>query len=295
MKKLLFYAAVLVVLALGLLQTVQAQSPAPSCYGEDIPAPPVQHQTVLLVDLTTEQDAKAFRDFRAAALTVARQSGQRLVVLSFAGIAPGEMLARELDLSIESPISDEEVINNARIGPFRRSQKCVAQRLAKAPALVQAALDKLQGPGAKGQLARSEIVFAMRQSIADFARPGTSTNFLIYSDGLQNGSGMSFYRDGAVRPIDAAVEGRLLERLGQDRPLTDGGAYRALWWGLLAQPENAKQGTARYFNANVLARLAGFWSHALAGWGAKKVDIGPTLNNPDFRFLPVAPEKGMTP
>lgn len=282
------HICILIALLFALSLSAQAQFTTPSCYSQDIQAPAVQRQTVMIIDLTTPKSTVAVRDIRAAALASARDNGQRFVVLTFAGIAPGETLGRELDLTIESPITDEEVINNSRIGPFKRSQACVKERLRKAPEQVLATLDRLlQGP--TQPLPRSEIVYALRQSIADFAQPGMTTRFLIYSDGLQNGSGMSFYKAGAARQIDAGAENRTLQRLGQAQPQSETvGLYRVLWWGLLThEPETGKHAPTRYLNADALSQLSRFWANTFSSWGAKDTTIGPTLNNPDLHYLPL--------
>lgn len=270
---------------LWLVSAAPASALEASCYGAEVPAPPVVEQTIVLVDVTTPLGGKPAADFAAAVLAAAARPGQRLVILPFAGIAPGETVAREFDEVIEGSVFDESVINSSRIGPFKRSQRCVRERHARIKERVAATLAALRARPEQA-LGRSEIVYALRRTIADFARPGLTTVLMVFSDGLQNGSGMSFYKAGQPRDIDPARELRLLLSAGQDRLAQAAGPFHAYWWGLLDDSGVAGPGArSRYRDVQMLDHYAAFWRRVLMDFGAQGVDIGPTLNNPDLRLV----------
>lgn len=271
---------------LAFLLTLACVNPAlavePSCYSAEVPAPLITEQTIVLLDLTAPLEGNPVRDFVAAVTAVARRPGQRIVILPFAGIAHGETVSRALDEVIEAPITDDDVINNARIGPFKRSQKCVHGNHMKIQAKIQAVLATLLKQPEQ-PMAKSEIVYTLRRSIADFAQRDLVTRMLVYSDALQNGSGMNFYLNGQPRDIDPATELRKLARTKQDQLETDPGVFRAYWWGLLGETGSSAT-KIHYRDAQTLEHYAGFWRQLLTGWKAQSVDIGPTLNNPNLRL-----------
>ena len=258
-----------------------------SCYPAEIAAPPLRSQTLVVLDETSARDPTAWRDFRAAVLSLAALPGQRLVMLRFAGIAPGQLLSRDLDERIEDPITHPDPVAELRIGPYKRSQACVRQGQARAQAAVQSQLAQWAAMPSD-QLARSEIVHFMRQVLLDFAHPALPTRVLVYSDGVQNGSGMVFYKAGRPRDIDPRLEARLLPPAGPPTPAARSAPVAVYWWGLLgAQPPAASAAGAHakhagYANAQMLDHYTLFWQQALTAWGARKVQIGPTLSNPDF-------------
>ena len=258
-----------------------------SCYPAEIAAPPLRSQTLVVLDETSARDPTAWRDFRAAVLSLAALPGQRLVMLRFAGIAPGQLLSRDLDERIEDPITHPDQVAELRIGPYKRSQACVRLGQARAQAAVQSQLAQWAAMPSD-QLARSEIAHFMRQVLQDFAHPSLPTRVLVYSDGVQNGSGMVFYKAGRPRDIDPRLEARMLPPAGAPTPAARSAPVAVYWWGLLGAPPpaasaagaHAKQ--AGYANAQMLDHYTLFWQQALTAWGASKVQIGPTLSNPDF-------------
>ncbi len=259
------------------------------CYPADIPAPPLRAQTLILIDRTAWPDAVARRDFIDAAQTLVAQGGQRLVILSFAGLATGEALAREVDLRIDAPLTDAETINNSRIGPYKRSQACVAQRQQQALTRSRQTLERLLVAPDPG-LTRSEIAWALARTLHDFAGSGLPTRLLVYSDGLQHGSGQSFYQparagesplsrridpDDELRKLPASLPGPANAASARAKE-----AIRVWWWGLLlAEPRAA---AARQLDSELLARYERYWRAAVQRWRGELVAIGQTLNNPDF-------------
>ena len=267
-----------------------------SCYPAEIAAPPLRSQTLVVLDETSARDPTAWRDFRAATLSLAALPGQRLVMLRFAGIAPGQLLSRDLDERIEDPITDPDQVADLRIGPYKRSQACVRQGQALAQAAVQRQLAQWAAMPSD-QLARSEIAHFMRQVLLDFAHPNLQTRLLVYSDGVQNGSGMVFYKAGRPRDIDPSLETRMLPPVSPPMPMSRPAPVAVYWWGLLAAPPPAASAAsapakqAGYASAQMLDHYTRFWQQALTTWGASKVQIGPTLSNPDFLLPPAGRPK----
>ncbi len=259
---------------------------ATPCYGPRDGAPPVQHLTVVLIDRTAPKQGAAWRDFNAAVNTALGASGQRVVILPFAGLAPGQTLARALDAVVEAPVTDT-ARQDMVIADYKRVQSCVARRQTQ---IRQAAAAQLLSLGQENPapLARSEVLYALEATLSEFATSPQPLRLLVYSDGLQNGSGLNFYAQGAPRAIQPERE---LQRWKIEAAKAAFPHARVLWWGLLAQvipladrPAAGKAAAPRYLDAQTLAGYQRFWSEALARLGVANAAIGPTLNNPDLSF-----------
>lgn len=261
----------------------------PACYGGKVAAPAVRGQTLLLIDRTTFKDPVAWRDFQSGVSAVIQQSGQRLIIMPFAGLAPGQVLARALDVVIEPPLPEASREDHI-VRDFKTTQACVKRRHAAIVQHVNTVLAELQRE-ADQPLERSEILYTIERSLGDFLPSGLPTQVLIFSDGLQHGSGTSFYRAGLPRDIHPGDEIKRL-RAAQIRrislaatptqPRPPAAKLRVFWWGLLSGPTPTRPDPrgVHYLNAQILAHYSEFWRTALSDWGASHVDIGPTLNNP---------------
>ena len=256
------------------LAAVSADSMAQSCYSTKVPAPQVRQQTIVVVDRTTHADPNAVASFRQAAVAAASRPGQRVVVLSFAGIAPGQDLKKHLDRVIDAPISDPEVIENLPIRPFKASQKCVREALGKWPEELNEVLGRVIESRKPTLLERSEIVHALSNALRTFAAPGMNSFMYVYSDGLENGEGpgaLRFYgRDGHSRKIDALAELARLPQRVRARPVPALGPVSVRWAGLLALEPTAQ---VKYVDAEALNQLQLFWTHLLTGWGVDNVQV----------------------
>jgi hypothetical protein len=267
-------------LALAVLAgSARAQLPAASCYAPSIPMPPVRTQTIVLIDLTTPVVDTVVDGFQRTVLQAAQQPGQRFVILSFAGLAAGQRLRAHLDYVVEAPIEDDEQKERLLIAAFRKSQKCVSDALAAWPRIAATALTKAMASHGGADFQRSEIIYALSETVRSFAAPGMTTQILVYGDGLQTGSGTTFYgRDRRPRRIDAEAE---LARLSLEAkaPLApQRSSVSVLWWGLLLQKGEAAD--SGYHDSQTIEQLRSFWSKLLLGWGVRDVQIGQTLLNP---------------
>lgn len=273
-----FFIRALAAVAFWMAMHANAE-PQPSCYPPDIAAPRQSQVTVGVIDLTTFRDPDAVRDFRTTVMNAAGVPGQRVVLLTFAGIARGQHLSRVYDRTLEAPVTDEEAVANARIGPFRASQRCVSLRLRDHATSFANALDTVLGQAVPKTLERSEIVYALHRVLADFSDE-ISVRILVFSDGLQNSREQTFYAAGRPRRIVADAEFRNVWRSGFGeangaRSADDRHATKVLWFGLFAS-EDPKI----YADAQQLMEMTKFWRTVLAHWGVTDVQLGPTLNNP---------------
>lgn len=256
---------------------------ASSCYPADIAAPPVTQVTIGVIDRTTFRDATAVRDYRAAMLSAAAAPGQRVVLVSFAGIATGQTLARDYDATLEAPITDEDAVANARIGPFKKSQRCVSERISMHKTSFTTALDRLLNEPASSMLERSEIVYSLRQVVAEFGG-AMPVRLLVFSDGWQHSREMSFYAGGKPRNIVADTELKAVHKLGfatlpsaavVPKAYKAHQIQKALWFGLMVAEDRK-----HYSDALQVAEMQKFWRSLLGQWGVNDVQIGTTLNNP---------------
>ena len=273
--------ALTLAVSLGIL-AAQTSAQEVSCYSQAIPMPPVRQQTILLIDLTTPAAEGVVESFRHAAMAAAKQPGQRFVILSFAGIAPGQRLTKHLDHVVEAPIVDPALIENLPIRAFQKSQACVRDTLKAWPATAAGALAQAFSGRGRESFQRSEIIHALAETLRNFATPDVPTRLLVYGDGLQHG-GISFYgRDKRPRKIDANAE---LARLPQQTlapPVQPLGPLKVLWWGLLVEDGIASGG--KYYDSETIAQLRLFWIRLLTGWGSRDVQIEQTVLNPRLEW-----------
>lgn len=268
-----------------------AAATAGACYSSAIPAPAVQHQTVVLVDLTTPLEPSVVASFRRAVEGVAKTPGQHLSIYSFAGMAAGQHLTEQYAATLEAPIADPKLVERLPIKAFRQSQACIKAAHEQTQRQVKAAMDAVLAPAlAPRHFERSEILYSLRE-VVSLATPGISTRILIFSDALQHGSGISFYGlDKRPRLIDAKAElARLKPSMASSPRQPDAGPLKVLWWGVLAEPAPTASARTAYYDSDMLDGLQTFWSGVLKkNWGAADVQIGPTVKAPNTAFLPLA-------
>lgn len=281
MSAQLFMAALL---SFSLIGTATAQTvPRPSCYTE-VPSPGIDMVTIVLIDSTSPRAESVIADYKRVAAQATARSGQRYVILTFAGLAPGQHVTRVDDFTIEAPIRDQDLQARLPIVAFRRSQKCVstvgAALRTHIPVVVSAALP------ARGDFQRSEIVYALRETLREFAVPGRAVRILVYSDALQHSRVLSFYSDRRPRRIDAEVELRKVPAEWRAAPVAELGDVSVLWFGVLAQNDDPGRAAPidDYHDPATMEQLKKFWTRLLAGWGVRRVQMGYTVLNPQLEM-----------
>lgn len=268
----------LYMLLIGAAGPLLAQTSLPSCYPSDIAHPAQSGITVGLVDMTTFREPSITLDFRTAFLKTASQPGQRVVLLTFSGLARGQNLVRVIDSTVVAPVTDEETVAYAPIIPFKESQRCVQKRLKEHVTKLTAVLDETLNQPVSPALERSEIIHSLRSVIADFG--AAPMRLMVLSDGWQHNKEVSFYTGGKPKILNAANELKSVERIyhlgSSSREIKVTAAdTKVLWWGLMMS-ENPRF----YADPKQLDELGGFWRGLLSLWGVAEVQIGNTLNNP---------------
>lgn len=252
-----------------------------SCYGGDVPAPPAQAQTIVLIDKTTVPEPDVVEAFVSAATRAASVPGQRVVVLTFSALGPDQALAKRFDRVFEAPITDTDLIENLPIKPFRATQRCVKATAAEWPRLTTATIRAAINDGADpARFKRSEIVYSLNEVLRTFERPGMrETRLLVLSDAYENGSlGVTMYgRNGRPRLVDARQElGRLAPAVRTHRVAS--GTWYVLWFGLMSEAKGQQE---RYFDARSVQEVRAFWMHLLIrDWGVASAMIDRIPVNP---------------
>lgn len=272
--------------ALGLAAATAAQAAPTSCYTGELEKhrPMPQETLIALVDMSTTPDGIA-EEFTKSFKSRAGQPGRRIVVLSYAGHAPGESLRIEFEMLTEPLLDDPAVIDNTVIRTYKLHQKCIRDQQRAARDDLDAAFVRVFG-AMPITTRRSEIGYALASTVDSYIRPGHSLLLMHFSDGMQLGErGRSFYgAGGRPRLIDAAAE---LRAFGADAPTAPrrqaaGTRFSVLWWGMLAMP--VKTGAKKeYIDTTTVGAFTGFWDGFARTLGATRVQIGaPHLINPEF-------------
>ena len=260
-------ATCLLVTAVGVCQGQEL-----SCYQPlGVAPPPPKTLTVLMLDTTTPRDATAADSLSQLLQRILRKPGEQLVVVTFAGLAPGEF-PRVVARAYQEPPADEGFRTDRVISEVEALDECLPKlwrrQLAALPKLVQQKI----GSNSSGEF--SELAYAMQWLSSRYLPflPGTPlTRVLVYSDGLLHSrSGQSFYQRKAPRLIDAEQE---LARAQKDglpmHPAPGSRSFDLYWLGLGAQlPEGRKYLAPRDVDA-----LRQFWQRATTALGARSVHI----------------------
>ncbi len=275
----------------GTFVTASLASAAPtSCYPKELQAykRATTQTAVVLIDESTPRDATTEKDFKTAVDTLT-SSPTNIVLLAYAGLAPGQTLRIVDRWVVEAPITDETIIQDVIISTNKKHQRCIRDQHAQTKAELSSALEKLFTT-LPIVTERSEIAYALGSVVADFVRPNESTQIYHYSDGMQyskGANGRSFYGpDMRARKINAKTE---LAYFAKDpatapRGKPQGGFVSVLWWGMLLLPTpERKSEKLAYLDSATISDFRSFWTIYLTSLGADKVQIGtPTLINADF-------------
>lgn len=233
--------------------------------------------TLALIDTTTIADTQVVASFSSLVAKSLRKPGERLLVASFAGLAPGQFPAVKADV-LHEPAPSAELVESNVLDWTARLRACLGKLGQVNAGQIATAL--------KGSIAAepaapySEIVAGVRWAMLDLLpklQPlagQVPIKLIVYSDGEQNSrAGTSFYRNGAPREISAAVELRAIERPDAGDGTRTLSPIDVWWVGIGLQPPGVKI----YMTPRALDERRRFWSGVLAAFGARRISLGLTL------------------
>lgn len=263
-----------------------AAAAGPSCYRKvGAPIPEAKGATLFLVDTTTPRDTAALASLDALAQRVLRHKGEKILVASFAGLAPGEH-PRIVTEVYQEPSADAAFQENQVIEKTEVVGRCLPLLWAGNIKAVQAALEKAvghSGVNSNGAAAGtySEIAFAMRWVVTDILPTlvikghAPTLRVVVFSDGyLHSRTGQSFYQAGRVRPIVAQKELAVLNKSGLAFPAAAKPVPFDLYWvGMGSTPDGRKE----FASPADFEALLEFWNAAGKLYGAQAAWLGLTV------------------
>ena len=235
--------------------------------------------TLVLIDATTAADTVVVKNLSALVTKSIRRPGERVLVASFAGMAPGQFPTVKADVMHERQPSSEDV--ESHVLDWTTKMHTCLSKLAKTNATLVSAAFK-SSIATETSAPYSEIVAAVHWAMLDLlpklqpavGAPPLPTRLIVFSDGEQNSrEGTSFYRKGLPREISAESELKTLaSRLGPrgTMPLQ---AIDVWWIGIGLQPPGVKV----YMTPRALEERRRFWTGALNFFGARQVNVGLTV------------------
>ncbi len=261
---------------------VPAASAGPlSCYRKvGHAAPAAGGVTLVLMDTTTPVDKAAASNLDALLSRVLRHKGERVLLATFAGLAPGEH-PRIVAEVYQEPSPDDRFSQTQVIEKTETLGNCLprlwTRNLKSFKEAVRASMQG--GPAATGTY--SEIAFALRWAVTDImpaltaAAQPAAVRIIMFSDGfLHSRTGQSFYRNGRVRPIVAARELEALKKSGLVPASAAPSVKFDLYWVAMgAQPETRKD----FANPADFDALVDFWGGAARLYGARDAWLGLTV------------------
>lgn len=270
----------------------QAMAAPVSCYMKELqtyrPAAPAN--LIVLVDTSTARDGAVEKDFLASVETAANRPGN-IVLMSYAGHAPGQALRLIDRWSIEAPMTREDILQDVVISTVKEHKRCIDLQKKQARAGLTAALETVLAtmPIATE---RSEIASSLSTALQEFASPDRPTLVVHLSDGLQHAKGgRSFYLNRQARLIDPAKELAYFAKDPSTAPRAKTGFVSVVWYGMLAMPASVQGSKPDYLDGKTIASFRSFWTKFLATQGVEKVQVGtPTVLNPDLSVPVLGPQ-----
>jgi hypothetical protein len=252
-----------------------------SCYRKvRLAVPAAGGVTVVLMDTTTPVDNAAAGSLDALLSRVLRHKGERLLLATFAGLAPVEH-PRIVAEVYQEPSPDDRFSQTQVIEKTETLGNCLprlwTRNLKSFKEAVRASMQG--GPAAAGTY--SEIAFALRWAVTDIvpaltaAAHPAAVRIIMFSDGfLHSRTGQSFYRNGRVRPIVAARELEVLKKSGLvPAPTVPSVKFDLYWIAMGAQPEARKD----FADPADFDALVNFWGGAARLYGARDAWLGLTV------------------
>lgn len=260
----------------GVLGAAGNAAASPSCYrAAQVNPPAVVSHTVVVIDTTTPDDSAAVTGFREAVFTVAATANERVSLVTFAGLAPGQTPKTLIDF-VNEPDPDEELIERLDVATGKRLRACARKTRADNRALLAQAMTRNIAPPDRSSGDFSEIVWSLRWVGQHY---GGAQRWLIFSDGYEHSREIkyrrSFYAAGKPRVIEPANELAQVAKAGLASGLPAPPA-KVRWFGLGARAVTAE---IAYTPPSEFDALQAFWTSLLYRWGA--TDVAAALALPD--------------
>lgn len=267
-------------LALPAVMPLLAHGGPRSCYRTaGVPDSKPSGLTLALIDTTTSKDLQVLASFSSLVWKAMQKPNERLLVASFAALAPGHFPDVKADVLHESRPTAEMVESHV-LDWTQRLHGCLTKLDRQNAESVKTAIKHSIATQTAAPF--SEIVAAVRWAMLDLLPKlhPTATQLpvklLVYSDGdLNSKTGTSFYRNGLPREISAVDELKAFKRTEGSEGARDGRIVDVWWVGIGLQPP----GVNVYMTPHALEERRRFWTGVLATFGARHVQVGLTLPN----------------
>lgn len=249
---------------------------SPSCYrAARVNPPAVLSHTVVLIDTTTPGDSAAVAGFREAVFSVAATARERVSLVTFAGLAPGQTPRTLIDF-VNEPDPDDELIEQLDVATGKRLRACARKTRADNRALLAQDMTHEIAPPDRSSGDFSEIVWSLRWVGQHYEG---AQRWLIFSDGYEHSREIkyrrSFYAAGKPRMIEPANELGQVAKAGLASGLLAPPA-KVRWFGLGARTMTAE---IAYTPPSEFDALQTFWTSLLHRWGT--ADVAAALALPD--------------
>ena len=274
--------AVAAVLSLSRPARAGLQNDVPSCYAANGIRPVIPHGYNRLIYLLIDQTVTWNADLSASIIANLNSNlspGTKFVVAEFSAFSQGHYLEVLHTGIIEAPMPEDQVDNTA-IQKTKIFDACLADQLPYGVALADGAVTSILR-ASSSSLDHSDIMSALQAVSASIATDTAARKLLfLATDGLENSDVTSFYRHGAIRVIDPAIE---MKRAEAAALLGDfGGAGVFVIGGALAPAaRGGAAGGGDYRSPRMLEALAAFWRSYFERSNAHLVAFGePALVEP---------------
>lgn len=251
-----------------------------SCYRRMGAAPPAATgTTIFFCDTTTVSDRQVTKSLDALALRALQTPGERVLVCSFAAMAPGQFPTVVADVRQEPEPTTAQV--EANVLDWTTGMKnCLGHLRRVNTVQIRQALHSIIAKDVNAPY--SEIVAGLRwllQELVPSVSGGQRTRIVVYSDGEQNSrTGMSFYRAGLPREFTAKQELAKIESAERGNIVPHSADVEVWWLGVGLQPPGVKL----YVTPKAIEERKLFWAGIASLFGAKRSRIGFALADDGF-------------
>ncbi len=254
----------------------------PSCYAAahiDPPAKPYTHLIYILMDQTVKLPPALEQSAVDNALRMLTP-GTKFVVAEFSAFSQGHYLQVVHTGIIEMPLAKSRIGSTPMVAA-RHLNACLGMQYGFAKKMVATTMASIM-KNSTSSLDQSDIMMAMKTvSSAVASDPASQKVLFAITDGLENSSVTSFYRDGTVRIINPTAE---ISKAEKNQLMGNfGGASVYVLGGAIMPPATSGSLAVRngYRDPQMLINLKAFWRQYFAKSNAKLVEFGePALTEP---------------